>query len=100
MGIMQLMPGTAKRFGLENPFCVEDNIRAGCQYLAELLDMFDGDLRMTVAAYNAGEGRLQKSGLNYSNPDVYQYVSRVAARYKQLAKKHAEEADRKVRTDE
>ena len=61
-GLMQLMPETAKRFGVANVFDPADNVRGGAQYLAELLKMFDNDLRLTLAAYNAGENAVLKYG--------------------------------------
>ena len=56
-GLMQLMPGTAARFDVKDPFNIEQNIMGGSKYLRELFDRFNGDLRLTLAAYNAGEGR-------------------------------------------
>lgn len=54
---MQLMPGTAARFDVKDPFNIEQNIMGGAKYLRVLFDQFNGDLRLTLAAYNAGEGR-------------------------------------------
>jgi hypothetical protein len=59
-GLMQLMPGTARRFGVRDSFDPHENIRGGTTYLSELLSMFDGDLVRTLAAYNAGEGAVQR----------------------------------------
>ncbi len=61
-GLMQLMPETAKRYGVANVFDPSDNLRGGAQYLAELLLMFDNDLRLALAAYNAGENAVVKYG--------------------------------------
>ena len=61
-GLMQLMPETAKRYGVADVFDPADNVRGGAQYLAELLKMFDNDLRLTLAAYNAGENAVLKYG--------------------------------------
>jgi soluble lytic murein transglycosylase-like protein len=61
-GLMQLMPETAKRYGVEDVFDPADNLRGGAQYLAELLNMFDHDLRLALAAYNAGENAVLKYG--------------------------------------
>ena len=64
---MQLMPATAQRFGVSNPFNIEQNIRAGAEYLSYLSQLFNGDLRLVLAAYAAGEGRVQQRGLAYSH---------------------------------
>jgi soluble lytic murein transglycosylase-like protein len=61
-GLMQLMPATARRFGVADVFDPADNVRAGAQYLSELLKMFDNDVRLALAAYNAGEGAVIKYG--------------------------------------
>jgi hypothetical protein len=59
-GLMQLMPGTARRYGVRDSFDPHENIRGGTAYLSDLLGMFDGDLVRTLAAYNAGEGAVQR----------------------------------------
>jgi soluble lytic murein transglycosylase-like protein len=79
---MQLMPGTAVAFGVRNRFDIADNIRGGVAYLAWLLDHFDGDMRLAVAAYNAGHGRIVRAGLRYRAREVHRYVSRVAELYR------------------
>ena len=61
-GLMQLMPSTAKRFGVHDAFDPRQNIRGGALYLKWLLDYFHGDLRLTLAAYNAGEAAVVKAG--------------------------------------
>lgn len=82
VGLMQLMPTTAVAFRVRNRFRVRDNIRGGVAYLAWLIHRFRGDLRLVMAAYVAGEDRVAKRGLEYSSCEVYEYVSRVARRYK------------------
>lgn len=82
MGLMQLMPATAQRFGVSHPFHIHENIRGGVAYLAELKTLFHGDLRLVMAAYAAGERRILVQGLNYSSPEVYGYVQRVARQYR------------------
>ena len=81
-GIMQLMPGTAIRFGVRNRFRLDENIHAGVAYLAWLNQRFRGDLRLMTAAYYVGEYPISRRGLDYSSPDVQGYVKRVAARYR------------------
>ena len=78
---MQLMPATAQRFGTRNAFDKSQNIGGGVRYLKQLLDQFHADLRLVLAAYYAGEGRVGKRGLGYSNPDVIAYVEQVRRRY-------------------
>jgi soluble lytic murein transglycosylase-like protein len=82
MGLMQLMPTTARRYGATHPFWIDENVRAGVAYLADLLQFFHGDLRLVMAAYNAGENRIAPQLLSYSNRNVYIYVSRVAHVYR------------------
>jgi len=81
-GLMQLMPGTAVRFGVHNRFLIADNVRGGVAYLAWLTHTFHGDLRLVAAAYYVGEQPIRARGLAYSSPDVQQYVKRVARRYR------------------
>jgi soluble lytic murein transglycosylase-like protein len=82
MGLMQLMPATAQHFGVVHPFYIHENIQGGVQYLAELKEMFHGDLRLMVAAYAAGESPLRWRGLNYSSEEVYRYVLRIREEYR------------------
>lgn len=60
MGLMQLMPTTARRFGVSNAFDPHQNIAGGVQYLAWLLNRYKGDWRLAIAGYNAGEGAVDK----------------------------------------
>lgn len=83
VGLMQLMPDTAAAFGVRNRFDAAQNIRGGVAYLTFLLKRFDGDLRLVVAAYNAGHGRIARAGLSYRNPETVSYARRVAHLYHQ-----------------
>ncbi|GAB6195234.1 lytic transglycosylase domain-containing protein [Lysobacter xanthus] len=77
-GLMQLMPATARRFGVSNAFDPAQNIRGGVQYLAFLLKRFNGDVRLAAAGYNAGEGAVDKyRGIPPYN-ETQRYVQRVA----------------------
>jgi soluble lytic murein transglycosylase-like protein len=78
---MQLMPATAVRFGVTNRFEMAQNIQGGVAYLARLITLFNGDLRLVTAAYVAGENRILPAGLMYSNAEVFAYVSKVARLY-------------------
>ena len=82
-GLMQLMPATAVTFGVTNRFEVEQNVRAGVAYLAHLLTVFRGDVRLVAAAYISGERRVALSGLHYSNAAVFDYVRKVVRLYEQ-----------------
>jgi soluble lytic murein transglycosylase-like protein len=81
MGLMQLMPATARRFGAVHPFDVDENVAAGTRYVTVLMWEFHGDLRMVAAAYYAGDRWILQKQLNYSNPDVVAYVEAVRLRY-------------------
>ena len=81
MGLMQLIPATAQRFGVANPFDPKQNIEGGVNYLKHLLDLFGGDLNLSLAAYNAGEHTVQRSGGIPSIPETQNYVRRVTSIY-------------------
>jgi len=81
MGLMQLIPETAQRFGVANPFDPKDNIEGGVSYLKHLLDMFGGDLPKSLAAYNAGEGAVQRSGGVPAYAETQDYVRKVTHIY-------------------
>jgi soluble lytic murein transglycosylase-like protein len=77
-GLMQLMPATARRFGVVNVFDIGQNIRGGVQYLAWLLRRFDGNLALAAAGYNAGEGAVDRYGGIPPYDETQRYVQRVA----------------------
>lgn len=81
MGLMQLMPATARRFGAFDPFNAEQNIAAGTRYVTALMWEFHGDLRLVSAAYYAGDRSIAMKQLDYRNPDVVAYVQQVRRRY-------------------
>lgn len=76
-GLMQLMPGTAQRYGVADPFDAGQNIEAGVQHLAALLERYDGDVGLAAAAYNAGEGAVQRFGGIPPYQETKVYVERV-----------------------
>jgi soluble lytic murein transglycosylase-like protein len=80
-GLMQLMPGTAARYGVQNIFDPRDNVQGGVHYLRDLLDLFNDDLRLTIAAYNAGENRVQAINDVPNFMETQNYVGRVLALY-------------------
>ena len=85
MGVMQLMPGTAERFGVRDPFDVEDNLKGGMAYLRWLLGQFDGSVVHAVAAYNAGEEAVSRYGGVPPYEETRTYVQRVTSYYPHLS---------------
>jgi soluble lytic murein transglycosylase-like protein len=83
MGLMQLMPGTAKDLGVRNSYDPEENIMGGTRYLKSLLERYDGKLEPTLAAYNWGMGNLEKKHSRMP-VETINYVSRVNSYYKNL----------------
>jgi soluble lytic murein transglycosylase len=89
LGLMQLMPGTARRFGARNPFDPEQNIAAGTRYVTTLMRKFHGDLRLVAAAYTAGDRCVGRKQLHYRNSDVVAYVESVRRHYQQRIAAHS-----------
>jgi soluble lytic murein transglycosylase-like protein len=78
IGLMQLMPATARQFGVSNAFDPEQNVRGGVAYLRQLLDRYNGDERLALAAYNAGPGAVDRHGQTVPPyQETRDYVSRV-----------------------
>ena len=82
VGLMQLMPDTAFELGVRNRFRIEDNVRGGVAYLAWLIQLFRGDLRLVMGTYVAGQDRMLSRGLSYSSREVYEYVAQIARQYR------------------
>ena len=82
LGLMQLMPGTARRLGVRKPFDAAENIRGGTQYMKELMEMFGGKVDLVLASYNAGEGAVLKYGRNVPPyRETRDYVKTIGKRY-------------------
>lgn len=81
LGLMQLHPATARRFGVKNPFDPKQNIEGGVIYLKYLLDLFEGDLALSLAAYNAGENSVLRNGEIPPFNETRDYVRKVTGLY-------------------
>src|SRR6266536_5639906 len=81
VGLMQLMPVTARRLGVGDRCNVEQNVSGGVRYLAWLMQQFHNDFRLVAAAYYAGEDVIGRRDLGYRNPDVIAYVARIRTTY-------------------
>ncbi|HVT05372.1 MAG TPA: lytic transglycosylase domain-containing protein [Thermoanaerobaculia bacterium] len=86
-GVMQLMPATARYLGVTNPFDARENVVAGTKYLRLLLDTFKGDLDLTLAAYNAGPGAVQRFGGVPPFRETMDYVRSIRTNYEASVKK-------------
>jgi hypothetical protein len=84
-GLMQLMPATAARWGVKNIYNPKQNIEAGVKYMRWLLNLFGGDVKLALAAYNAGEGSVKKYG-NQIPPytETRNYVKRISEHYDKI----------------
>ena len=98
-GLMQLMPATARRFGVTSIYDPKQNIDAGVKYMRWLLDTFRGDVVLALAGYNAGEGAVMKYGWNVPPyRETQEYVRRITLRYNQISDGRIAQTARRVST--
>ena len=84
MGLMQLMPGTAKALNVNDPYNARDNIEGGVKYLKGLMDRFGGDMKLALAAYNAGPNAVKKyNGVPPYN-ETQNYVKNIMSMYQRI----------------
>ena len=100
-GLMQLMPATARRFGVTQIYDPKQNIDAGVKYMRWLLDTFNGDVILALAGYNAGEGAVMKYGWNVPPyRETQEYVRRISARYNSISNPSIVRAVKKVTSEQ
>jgi len=86
IGLMQLRPDTARRYGAQDPFDPEQNTRAGSRYLSDLMSRYEGRLELVLAAYNAGEDAVERYGRRIPPyPETQAYVPSVLELYRALS---------------
>jgi soluble lytic murein transglycosylase-like protein len=81
MGLMQLMPQTARELNVSNPFDPQQNVDAGVRHLKHLMESYGGDVKLTLAAYNAGAGAVARSAGVPNFPETRNYVNRISNLY-------------------
>jgi soluble lytic murein transglycosylase-like protein len=99
VGLMQLMPETARRLGVTERCNLDQNVAGGVRYLAWLMERFHNDLRLAVAAYYVGEDRIARRGLDYGNSDLLAYVSRIRTTYLREAEIESESKNNPEKRD-
>jgi soluble lytic murein transglycosylase-like protein len=85
VGLMQVLPGTGRQYGVHDLADPRENIAAGSRHLAYLIDRYEGDLNLALAAYNAGEGTVRRHGGIPPYPETRGYVRKVLAHYRSIA---------------
>lgn len=98
-GLMQLMPGTAKELNVIDSFNPKQNINGGTLYLRNLLNMFDGDLSLTLAAYNAGPTLVKKINRIPRIPETVRYVKKVLRQYNKYKGNYSYSSDSSIRVN-
>jgi hypothetical protein len=84
-GLMQLMPGTARELGVTDSFDIDQNVDGGCKYLRQMLDRFGGNVRLALAAYNAGPGAVEKYDGIPPYEETRNYVTSILAHYEKFS---------------
>ena len=81
MGLMQLMPETAKQVGVVDPFNPYENLTGGAKYLSQMIKKYDGNVELALAAYNAGPGRVDRAKGIPNIPETQQYVNKIMTQF-------------------